>query len=260
VLGTTMVLGTGLDQFLYAPGDKLYAYRESLAFNTRVGGFFRNRVAYTKGLTDGNSPFLFDQLGTRYHNVKESLTFYYLNNLNWTTSAGYNWQTAKWLDINTSLLMKPTEKLYWRLRSGWDIENIRYKDLINTLKLYPVDFFSLQYSTVTDMNAGTLKSGSILYNLYLLKGASNQWKIKLSQVYDSSAQQFKQRDIMLVKDLHCWELTYTYSDYRKEVSVMFSLKALPGEPIGMSTGRGIYLEGLEKSIKGLKPEGAIKRY
>jgi len=65
---------------------------------------------------------------------------------------------------------------------------------------------------------------------------------------------------MVVKDLHCWEVKYTYSDYRKEFSLIFTLKALPNEPIGYATGRGFYYEGfdkaLDKEIKGDSP----KRY
>ena len=74
------------------------------------------------------------------------------------------------------------------------------------------------------------------------------------------SKQFKVRDIMLLKDLHCWELKYTYSDYRKEFSLTFSLKALPDEPVGISTGRGFYYEGFEREMREFKQEGEVKRY
>lgn len=259
-LGTVAVLGAGIDQYLYGPGDELFAYRESLSLRTGWGTLFRNTVNYKKGLTEGNSPFLFDKLGTRYHNATETMSFYYKNNFNWTTSTGYNWQTEKWFDVMTNMRVSPRERISWKVRTGWSIENRQYKDMVNSLGLSPYDFLGMEFSTVSDLNNGDLKSGSILYDVYFLKGQPNQMRVKLSQVYEPATEQFKLRDIMLVKDLHCWEIKYTYSDYRKEFSLTMTLKAIPDEPIGVSTGRGFYFEGFEKQMKELKPEKAIKRY
>ena len=259
-LGTLAILGAGVDQFLYTPGDQLYAYRESLGLQTNLFGFFRNNVDYRRSTTDGNTPFLFDQLGTHYHDIREKMTFYYQNKASWTISGGRNWQTHKWFDVDTNLMLKPDERVHWGARTGWDVENKRYKDLVNNLTFVPYGFLSVKFSTVSDMNVGELRSGSVLYDLFLLQGESNQWHVKLSQIYEPATQQFKVRDIMVVKDLHCWELKYTYSDYRKEFSFTFGLKALPDEPVGISTGRGFYMEGFEKELKELKQEGAIKRY
>jgi len=258
--GTTLSLGAGVDQHLYTPGDALYAYRESASLRTAAGGFFRNNLDYQKGLTDGNSPFLFDRLGTRYHNIREQMTFYYLSHLSWTTSGGHNWQTGKWFDIDTSLMMRPNQRLLWNLRGGWDIENTRYKDLVNSLTLSPYGFLNMVFSAVSDLNSGRLRSGSALYDVYFLQGEPNQLQVKVSQVYEPASEELKVRDIMVVKDLHCWELKYTYSDYRREFSLTISLKALPDEPVGLSTGRGFYFDSFEKELKGLKPEGAIQRY
>ena len=259
-LGTTAILGVGLDQFFYAPGDELYAYREKLSLRTGLGGFFRNDINYQKGYTDGNTPFMFDKLGTLYHNVRETMTFYYRNNFKWVTTSGHNWQTGKWFDIDTNLLVRPDKYLSWNLRTGWDIENTRYKDMLNKLTLTPYTFLSTDFSAVSDLNTGKLKSGSAVYEIYFLQGEPNQWRVKFSQVYDPSTEEFKVRDIMVVKDLHCWVLTYTYSDYRKEFSLTFSLKALPDEPVGISTGRGFYVESFEKELEGFKKEGAVQRY
>lgn len=264
-MGTVGIVGAGLDQFLYAPGDQLFAFRQNYALNTKLFGFFKNNIAAKRGETEGNTPFLWDRLGTRYHNFTEKMTFYYKSLFNWSTNSGYNWQTHKWMNVMTKMWLKPTKKMYWGLSTGWDIENTRYKDLVNTLKVNPYDTLSMSFSTTSDMNEGVLRSGSILYDLYLLKGQVNQWRVKFSQVFDSASQQFKMRDIMVVKDLHCWELKYTYSEYRKEFSLTFSLKALPDQPIGYSSGKGLHFDGFErelnKALSEVKQEGgAVRRY
>ncbi len=259
-LGTLAILGAGLDQFLYTPGDQRYAYRESLSLRTNLFGFFKNDVDYKKSITDGNTPFIFDQLGTHYHNLQERMTFYYLDKFRWVIEGGRNWQTHKWFDVMTNLTLKPSEGLYWSVRTGWDIENRWYKDLINRLRVSPYRFLSIEFSSTSDMNTGELRSGSLLYDFYILQGEPNQWHVKFSQIYEPATDQFKVRDIMIVKDLHCWEMKYKYSDLRKEFSVTFGLKALPNEPVGISTGRGFYYEGLEKELKEFKREGAVERY
>ncbi|MFH1825985.1 MAG: hypothetical protein ABH823_01665 [bacterium] len=260
-LASSISLNAGVDQYHYTPGDQMYAYRESASLNTKAFGFFKNNVTAKKGLTEGNTPFLFDKLGTKYHNLTERITFYHLNKLDWTTSAGYNWQSHEFMDVLTGLLIRPNIFYYWKLDSGWSIENRKYKDLVNKLTMQPADFLTMQFSTVSDVNIGVLKSGSAVYELYFLKGQRNQWRLKVSQTHEEATKQFKVRDIMIIKDLHCWELKYTYSDLRKEFSLTFSLKAMPDKPAGLSSGRGFYIDGFEDQLEGeLNQDKAIRRY
>jgi hypothetical protein len=259
-LGTVMTLGAGLDQFLYGPGDQLYAYSESGSLQTNLFSFFRNDLSYRKGSTDGNSPFFFDKLGTRYHDATERMTFYYLNKFSWSFEGGRNWQTDKWFDVMTHLVVAPDPRLRWTIDTGWDIENTIYKDLNTRLSLIPNDVFSLDFSANQDLNQGQLRYGSVLYNFVLLPGEPNQTNLRVGQVYDPAEKDFKVRDIMVTRDLHCWEMKFTYSDYRKEFSFSFNLKAMPGEPVGFAPGRGFYYDGFERELGKLKPEGAVTRY
>lgn len=262
-MGTALVLGAGLDQLLYAPGDQLYAFRENASLQTNLFSFFRNNLDFRQGYTEGNTPFFFDRLGTRYHDIRERMNFYYLDKFNWTIDGGHNWLTNKYFDVMTNLMLSPDRRLRLNISTGWDIENTKYKDLVASLRLAPWSFFSADFSAVQDMNVGELRSGNVLYDIYFLEKQSNQMHLRLGQVFDPGSKEFKVRDIMVVKDLHCWEMKYTYSDYRKEFSLVFTLKALPEEPLGFATGRGFYFEGFqeaEREIKGLKMEGEIRRY
>lgn len=263
-LGTTLGIGLGIDQFFYSPGDQLYAYRESASLSTALGGFFTNNLNYRKGITDGNTPFLFDQLGTRYHEVNDQLTFFYLDKFSWSLSGGHNWQAHRWLDVDTNLSFKPNGAVTWQSRTGWDIENKSYKDWINNLTFMPVDFFTLTFSDTANLNNGELRSASLVYDLFTLKQQINQWQFRVTQVYEAATRDFKVRDIMVKKELHCWDLQCAYNDYRKEFSVMLTLKALPEKPLGLAPGRGFYVEGVERELQGIindiRPEGAITRY
>ncbi|MFA4843558.1 MAG: LptA/OstA family protein [Candidatus Margulisiibacteriota bacterium] len=257
---TTLNLSAGIDQFLYGPGDQLYALREGASLNSNWRSCLRNDLTFRQGYTDGNTPFFFDQLGSRYHDLQEKLTFYHLSDFSWSLEGGHNWQTSKWFDVMTRLMAQPAGWLRWTLDTGWDIENTRYKDLVTALNLTPASYFGLSLSLAQDLNGTGLRSASALYDWYLLEKGPNEFHFRVGQVFDPATRELKVRDIMLVKQLHCWEMKYAYSDYRKEFSFTFSLKALPGDPVGFAGGRGFYFDSFEKELRGLKPEGEIRRY
>jgi hypothetical protein len=259
-LGTNLLLAGGIDQFFYSPGDQLYALRESANLQTNLFSFFRNDLNFRQGYTEGNTPFLFDQLGTRYHDLTEKMTFYYLDKFSWSIEGGHNWQTNRYYDLMTNLLVAPDKRLRWTATTGWDLENRRYKDLITSLRLAPYSFLATSFSLVQDLNGAGLKQGSAFYDFYLLEGAPNQWHFQISQVFDTQTKEFKVRDIMVLHDLHCWEMKASYNDYRKEISLVFALKAIPEEPVGYAPGRGFYFEGFEKDLKEFKREGEVRRY
>jgi hypothetical protein len=259
-LTTVMLLGGGVDQFAYAAGDQLYALRENASLQTNLLSFFKNQIDFRQGYTLGNTPFFFDQLGTKYHDLREKILFFYQDKFNWTIDGGYNWQTNKYFDVMTQLSFSPHRRLSLNVASGWDIENRIYKDLVAGLRLAPASFYSLDFSLTQNMNLGELRSSSALHNIYFWEGAPNQMYLRFSQVYDTLDRDFKVRDIMIVKDLHCWEMRYSYSDYRKEFSVSFSLKALPADPVGFGTGKGFYYEGFERELREFRQEGEVRRY
>jgi len=146
------------------------------------------------------------------------------------------------------MVIAPAAWLRLTLDTGWDIENTRYKDLVGNCSWLATDWYNVTLGFTKDMNLGDLKAASALHDLYFLQGAPNQWHFRFSQVLDPTTEELKVRDIMLVKDLHCWEMKFTYSDYRKEYSFVYTLKALPGEPVGFGSGRGFYYDGFDREL------------
>ncbi|OGC12167.1 hypothetical protein A3K48_06855 [candidate division WOR-1 bacterium RIFOXYA12_FULL_52_29] len=252
--GTTLSVGAGGDQFSYATEDQMYAYRERAGTETDLGGWFRNSLNYRKGSTDGNSPFFFDKLGYNYHDISDRLTFYRGDKFSWWFESGRNWQTATWFDLMSGLMLSPDKR--WRLTidGGWDIENHRYRDLLSRLSLSPHSYFGCSLAISQDLNAGEIRQGSAYYDIYFLEKEPNQLRLSFSQVYDTAKKEVRLQDVAIVKDLHCWEMRFNYSDYRKEYSFVFSVKAIPDEPFGFGSGRGFYFEGFEKEMYKFKGE------
>lgn len=250
-LGTTLGFGFGLDQFLYDPGDAMNAFREDLGLYSQGYNFFRNDLKYTRGISDGNSPFFFDKFSTRYNNLRDTLTFYHQDKFNWVNTGGYNYDTNKYFNYETGLTLRPVKPVDLNFRSGFDIENQKYLDLSSAVRVRPWEKLSVDLNLVNDMNLGGLKQGNCLLDLETAdeKDWGNHWHFKYGYVYDTASQNFLLKDIMIKKDLHCWDVTYTYSDYRKEFTLVFTLKAFPGDPIGYGQGRGFYFDSFEKALK-----------
>ena len=251
ILGTTLSLGYGVTQYLYEPGDMLYAQTERAGLNTSLFNCFRNNVDFNRGLSEGNSPFFFDRLGTKYSHIRDTLNLYYQDYVNWTLSGGFNYETRKHFNWDTSLTLRPDPALNASYRTSWDIENQIWLDLVSGYRLMPFKGLTDDTTLVQDLNTGQLKSGSNLldWEIGSEQEWENHWHFKLGHVYNPSNQEFKLVDVMIAKDLHCWEIKYLYSDYRKEFSLIFTLKALPGEPIGYAEGKGFYFDSIEKSFK-----------
>jgi lipopolysaccharide export system protein LptA len=258
--GTTLQLGSGLDQFYYGPGDELYAFRESAGLQTDLRSCFRNSLNFRQAYTEGNTPFFFDRLNTVYHDITEQMTFYYLDKFNWDISGGHNWQTNKYYNVMTDLTLKLDPRWRLHVNTGWDIENTRYLNMLAGVGFIPSDIYNLDFNLTQDLNGAGLQSASALHDLYILKGADNEMRLRGSQVFDPATKGFRIGDIMIVKQLHCWEMSFAYSDYRKDYSFTFSLKALPGEPAGFSSTSGFSFQGFQQAIDQLNPQGEVRRY
>jgi len=250
----------GVDQFAYGTGDQMYAYRESAGLQTDINVFLRNSVNYRRGKTDGNTPFLFDQIGTSYHDITDRVTLRIKENFNMTLDGGRNWQTGKWFDTMAALSLTINQNARFSANTGWDLENKIYKDLTTGLHFSTGTKFSADFFAVQDINIGGVKQGSAIYNFCFLEGEPNQMVFNVSQVFDPATKAIKLRDIILKKDLHCFEMKLMYSDYLKQTSFTFSLKAMPDQPLGYGSDRGFYFDGFDREINKLMQPGDVRRY
>ena len=234
-------------QYNYSPGDERYQLNEKYEINSAGFNFFNNTIGFRRGYFEGSSPFFFDRAGSIYSNLDEVMTWFWGTLINWRTHGGYNFMTNKYLDVDTTLVLKPLKDYSQTVRTGWSIENQRFLDLYTNMRYSPNKYFSLDGDLTYDLNYGLIKTAS---DRLAFEIDPDNWRthmqIKIGHSYDFFTQEYKMRELILVKDLHCWEMTYRYNDLIKETSVSFSLKAFPDQPLGWTTGRGLYFEGFEK--------------
>lgn len=240
-LGTTLRSGLGLDQYAYDTGDQRYQYRESLNMSTGLWGFFRNNADWGRARVDGATPFFFESLGSQYNYITDRISLYYLSMASLDISAGYNYQNSTYNDIITNLLVTPNEKLSFRASTGWSIESQRYRDLETSVTVTPFPKFVNTASIVYDMNSGQLLSANSLVDLEIGDTWEDRWHFKMGHSYDVFMDRYMLRDLAIVKDLHCWEATFSYNDYLKEYRFGITLKAFPEFPLSyVSSENGNY--------------------
>jgi hypothetical protein len=122
------------------------------------------------------------------------------------------------------------------MSSGWSIENQRYRDLVGSARVTPFSGFVNTGSLVYDMNVGRLLSANSIVDLTMGDTWENRFHFKMEHSYDFTTDLYYLRNIAIVKDLHCWEATFSYSDYLKEYRFTMSLKAFPTYPVSYVTG------------------------
>ncbi|MFC1559851.1 hypothetical protein ACFLZ2_02900 [Candidatus Margulisiibacteriota bacterium] len=247
--GTMFSQSYGLTQHLYEPGDARYQYTVGLGVSTSLWGFFKNNINYSKGLSEGNSPFYFDNAGSTYDNIGEKLSLYYLDKVNFTLDTGYNFYTRQWSDIITNLLVTPNRMIRMNVNTGYSIERKLYRNLDASMTFIPFEGLTNTGGLTYNPNTGELLAANSLVDLVWGETWQEQFRFRMGHTYDFATRQYLLREVAFVKNLHCWEMTASYSDYAKEFRVGFTLRAFPNMPIGFAAGsRGSYFDGFWKNL------------
>lgn len=244
-LGSNLSLMGAVEQYVYSPGDLRYVLREGAGLSTNLWGFFSNSVNYQRGKSEGNTPFFFDIVGVDQEFITETMTLYYLDKIRWINGVGYNYRSRLYNDLTTRLIVRPDERLSSSVSTGYDLNNHIFRDLVFDLGVRPLQQISWTWHSVHDINDNLFKSGTSLLDAEI----GDDWRYKFHVIvgheFDYFSGRFIMRDLTVVKDLHCWETRFTYSDWRKEWRLSFTLKAFPGQPVGWGAGEnGSFFEGL----------------
>jgi len=247
--GTDLNLFGSIDQYFYDPGDSRYVWEDRVSLNSSWWSFFKNSLNYESGYSDGGTPFYFDTIGVNRNLIRDAVTFYYLSVINWATSSGYNFLTKRYLDVDSTLRIKPDERLSVTLRGGWSIENQRYKDLSTTTIFKPWPKVFAEVRSSHDLNTNLLKSASTLFDVEVGETWEQRIHVRAYSRYDYFTGRYELRDLSVVKDIHCWEGKLTYSAWRREYVFTLQLRAFPAMPIGWASGeRGFFMEGFDTGM------------
>jgi len=250
--GSNFSFNYGVEQYLYNTGDQKYNKKESYMINSTNGVWFDNKLQYERGIGEGNTPFYFDSAGYFYNYLRNTAVFYNGVQHRFTIDGGYNYQTNKYFDLLLNYRFKPDEKTSFSFDTGYDIENKQWKDLVSVASVALSNNFLDLFSHTYDLRMGRTKAATNMMQFEIGNTWQEKWAFKLSHLYDLSKDAIILQDAEIIKDLHCWEARFTWSQLRREYKFYFSLKAFPNMPFGFGTGdSGIFFEGNMSGERGV---------
>ena len=244
-VGSNLSLMGAVEQYFYSPGDERYVLRERAGLSTNLWNFFSNSIEYQKGKSEGNTPFFFDVVGVDNEYLNETMTLYWLDKVRWINGCGYNYKSRLYNDLTTRLTVRPEERISSSVSTGYDLNNHIWRDLVFDLGLKPLKAISWAWHSVHDINNNLFKSGTSLLDAEIGDDWRYKFHIIVGHEFDYFTGRFIMRDLTVEKDLHCWSMRFTYSDWRQEWRISFTLKAFPDQPVGWGAGEnGSFFEGL----------------
>jgi len=250
-LGSKFGLSLGAEQFDYDTGDQRYAKKESYNLSTELGGWYSNSLRYERGVGEGNSPFFFDSTGYNYNSIKDTMVFYKGSQHRFTLDGGYNYVTNKFYDLLMSYNARPNDSFNLNMSSGYDLENGQWRDLVSAVGLVFLPVVRDSLSHTYDLRSGKTRYATNLLEFGIGDSWQSRWNFKISHSYDVARDAIIMQEASVVKDLHCWETTFSWSEFKKEYKIVFTLKAFPEMPVGYASGnQGFYIEGLMNKAEG----------
>jgi len=248
-LGSRFGLNLGAEQFMYDTGDQRYTKKENYSLNTELGGWYSNSLRYERGVGEGNSPFFFDSTGFNYNSIRDTMVFYQGTRQRFTLDGGYNYVTNKYFDLLMSYNLRPNDSLNLNMSSGYDLETGQWRDLVSAVGFMLLPALKNNLSHTYDLRSGKTRYATNLLEFGIGDSWQSRWDFKIGHSYDVARDAIIMQEASVVKDLHCWETKFTWSEFRREYRVVFTLKAFPDMPIGYGSGtQGLFIEGLMDRI------------
>ncbi len=243
-LGSRFGLNLGAEQYSYDTGDQRYTKRENYSLNTDLGGWYSNSLRYERGVGEGNSPFFFDSTGFTYNSIRDTMVFYQGTRHRFTLDGGYNYITNKYFDLLMRYDSRPSDSLRINMSSGYDLENGQWRDLVSVVGLVLLPHLKDSLSHTYDLRTGKTRYATNILEFGVGSGWQSRWHFRLAHSYDVARDAIIMQEASVVKDLHCWEGKFSWSEFRKEYRVTFTLKAFPDVPVGYASGnQGLFIEG-----------------
>ena len=250
-LGSKFALSLGAEQFDYDTGDQRYTKKEHYTLSTELGGCYSNSLRYERGVGDGNSPFFFDSAGYNYNSIKDTMVFYKGSQHRFTLDGGYNYVTNQYYDLLMSYNARPNDSFNLNMSSGYSPQDGQWRDLVSAVGLVFLPAIKDSLSHTYDLRSGKTRYATNLLEFGIGDTWQSRWDFKISHSYDVARDAIIMQEASIVKDLHCWETTLSWSEFRREYKIVFTLKAFPEMPVGYTSGnQGFFIEGLMNKAEG----------
>jgi len=233
-LGGNLTLdATGLfRQDFYGDPDRTaqYAYGTNVRLASRMGGGWQARLNYLLLERKGYSPFLFDYIGS-YRSLTSGLERR-TSSSRLSLVAGHDLRSSRWHDLLARADVRVSPSLRLTAATGYDFNRGRQRDVL-ARALIGSGRFRLAIGTRYDPNRGEWPR----VNTDLDWRIDPKWRLQMLSGYSGTTRQLLYNEVMVTRDLHCWEARLFYSKQRRLFRIDLRIKAFEWGDYDYGLGR-----------------------
>lgn len=211
----------GFRQTFYGDQDHTaqYAYNSYLNLDQRLTSHWSLRAGYSLLKPKGYTPFRFDYLGS-YENASAGLVFENGRAGRASLLTGYDFENATWRNLQLRLNERLTRTVSLALSSAYDLNRGDPREIA---ALGVLADSRTAWALGLRFDPRTSRWRRITSELDWR--ISDKWRLQAINGWDGATHRFLYNEVLLVRDLHCWEALLYYSQSRRLVRMDLRIKA-----------------------------------
>jgi len=239
--------GAGFRQYVYGDNTAQYSFDSSAELSKKLGPKSNFGLTYRLQQPKGYTPLRFDYVG-KYNVANASFNFQDSEKLKVSLLTGYNFEQKAfpWQDITLRMSVQPTKGLLLYTATGYDLNQSKWRTLINQLRLRSGEDFKLDLGTRYD----TINKRLATIRTVLDTKLGEKMRLQAAAGYNGFTKAFDYRSVMLTRDLHCWEASVVYtsqSGFYSNQGISFNLR-VKAFPFFQDYGAGAFGQTLDTSV------------
>lgn len=221
--------GGGFRQYVYGDDTAQYSINASTELNQKIGSKSSAALSYRYLRPRGFSPFRFDFIGN-FNVLNARVNIQETSKFKFSLFTGYNFgqDDFPWQDITLRATYAPSDKFLFYTGTGYNLSSSKWRSLINQFRVRLDNNFKLDIGSRYDLAAG--KWATIKTQIDTPIGKN--WHARVNTSFNGYTHTFDYNNFQLVRDLHCWEMSFSWVDqnaFWQEQGFMINLriKAFP---------------------------------
>ena len=233
--GPTQLTGTTyLHQYVYGDPDTtaLYTYGIHLSEATKFLTNFTNTLRFDRDYNNGYTPFSFDTI-SKLDTVADSIHLL-RGKLDCTLAGGYDYLYKQWQDLTFTSQVPLGHQFVTSQQFFYDLNQHQWGDLVSQYSWFPNNRLTINLGTRYALQTGQLDQVASQVDWVI----NSEWHLQWHGGYNGISNQINYNEILLTRDLHCWDATVMYSESQSSYGFYLRLKALNMPLPSYGIGRG----------------------
>ncbi|MEN6357672.1 MAG: hypothetical protein ABFD83_11385 [Armatimonadota bacterium] len=245
-----LLAGAGLKQYVYSDNTAQYGLNASTQLKKQLAQDSDFSLTYRYQNPRGYSPFRYDYISS-YNIINAALTLKEGDTNKFSLLTGYNFEQPKlpWQDATLRWAIQTSPHLLFYTATGMNFNTWRWRAVINQVRYRSLDdCFRFDLGTRYDTSIGIHKLSSIKGLLDTKIGPKT--RIQATAGYNGISGDFDYQNIMITRDLHCWELSLAFvnqTGFYEDKGIRLNLR-IKAFPLTQNFGAGAFGQVLDTSV------------